>query len=1163
MRFRELHLDAVGPFTNRTLPFAGGAALHLVHGPNEAGKSSALRALTSFLYGFPGQTTDDFLHDYKALRVGATIDGPGGTLRLARRKGNKNTLLDASGAAADGALDGLLSGVAPEMFAAMFGLTLEQLRIGGDALLRGHGDVGQALFGAGAGLGRLREVMDALDKEGAALFKERATKDAVNGALREFREKRKEMKEKSVRPKDWDDAERERADAERALAELRVRLDGLRSAHATKTRLHHALVPFANYRAAVSRLDALAAAGRPNPLRDAFAGERVAAQSGLTAARVRIEQAESELERIAANAAELGADERLLAYATALSELRDDAVKIRSAITDRAKLAEALERETAVAERMLAEFRPGVTLSEADGIRLTDHARKGVQDLIAEAKATRQAHDRAERTAAELTDERARLSSAADEGGDGAERLMRLLEQVRVRRGDADALLKAESAEALAKQAYEESLKALRFWTDGGDGLAACPLPSQTTVAAYRERFDDLAAVRRENAARRKECGERRAWIVDDLAALDRGGALPTEASLAAARGERDDAWRTIRAAWEGGRPPASVGSDAADGYERMVSTADEQADTLRIEAERVAKAAQLREELVRLDAAVAALDADEAGIAARESALTTEWSAEWSALADAPKPPKEMAAWLTDRDGVLALRTAYRDAQAGVETLRGALDGLSANLDAILTDCGEQAPAGEPFAARLSRAEAAVERQREAFVKAQRIRERRADIETRLLPQAQKAAAAAREEWARWQSDWAEAVKALGLEPEASVEAANRALAAHDAFFAEWTEIRRKAERVAEIDRAKADFDGRVGALLDALGEPRPADPAAAVEAMYAGLAAQQKAAERRAQLAADRTRHEDTRNAARIEGSVHEESLKRLCAEAGVESPDDLPEAERRWEEWRRIAAERDGAEEEIARFAGTRDQADFRASLAEEDAGDLETALGRLDEEIVDADARREAAAKRLAQAEAALNAMDHAEGAAEAAAQAAAALAQAGRHAEDFARLAVARGMLAQAVEQYRKRNEGPVLARASGLFAALTEGSFAGVEPRYGADDQPVLMGLRPEGAPVAVEGMSEGTRDQLYFALRLATLEEYLAHHPPLPFILDDVFVSFDDARAIAALNALRGVAAKTQVICFTHHRHLVELAQQVYGGELDLIELDRAGNGA
>ena len=88
------------------------------------------------------------------------------------------------------------------------------------------------------------------------------------------------------------------------------------------------------------------------------------------------------------------------------------------------------------------------------------------------------------------------------------------------------------------------------------------------------------------------------------------------------------------------------------------------------------------------------------------------------------------------------------------------------------------------------------------------------------------------------------------------------------------------------------------------------------------------------------------------------------------------------------------------------------------------------------------------------------------------------------------------------------------------------------------------VGVRPAGQTVPLAGMSDGTLDQLYLALRIASLEHYFAAHEPAPFIVDDVLLNFDDARASAALAALNTLSAKTQIIFFTHHRRLVELAE-------------------
>ena len=54
MRLLRLHLLAFGPFTGQVLDFGeAGQRLVLVHGPNEAGKSSALRAVSDLRFGIP------------------------------------------------------------------------------------------------------------------------------------------------------------------------------------------------------------------------------------------------------------------------------------------------------------------------------------------------------------------------------------------------------------------------------------------------------------------------------------------------------------------------------------------------------------------------------------------------------------------------------------------------------------------------------------------------------------------------------------------------------------------------------------------------------------------------------------------------------------------------------------------------------------------------------------------------------------------------------------------------------------------------------------------------------------------------------------------------------------------------------------------------------
>ena len=124
----------------------------------------------------------------------------------------------------------------------------------------------------------------------------------------------------------------------------------------------------------------------------------------------------------------------------------------------------------------------------------------------------------------------------------------------------------------------------------------------------------------------------------------------------------------------------------------------------------------------------------------------------------------------------------------------------------------------------------------------------------------------------------------------------------------------------------------------------------------------------------------------------------------------------------------------------------------------------------------------------------------------------------------------------------QKNEGPVLGRASDLFRRLTLGSFEALRIEFDDDrGEQVVAGVRPNSKTVVPTAMSEGTCDQLYLALRLASLEIWLKRGEPMPFIVDDILVSFDNPRAVATLKILAELSTQTQVIFFAHHEHLVD----------------------
>jgi uncharacterized protein YhaN len=128
------------------------------------------------------------------------------------------------------------------------------------------------------------------------------------------------------------------------------------------------------------------------------------------------------------------------------------------------------------------------------------------------------------------------------------------------------------------------------------------------------------------------------------------------------------------------------------------------------------------------------------------------------------------------------------------------------------------------------------------------------------------------------------------------------------------------------------------------------------------------------------------------------------------------------------------------------------------------------------------------------------------------------------------------LLQWAIERYRLEKQAPLLKRAGTVFATLTGGSFKELRAEFDEHDKVHLVGVRPDGSAIPVSGMSTGSDDQLYLALRVAAVEDSLGHGTQLPFIADDLFINFDDDRAAAGFKVLGDLAKKTQVIFFTHY---------------------------
>lgn len=127
--------------------------------------------------------------------------------------------------------------------------------------------------------------------------------------------------------------------------------------------------------------------------------------------------------------------------------------------------------------------------------------------------------------------------------------------------------------------------------------------------------------------------------------------------------------------------------------------------------------------------------------------------------------------------------------------------------------------------------------------------------------------------------------------------------------------------------------------------------------------------------------------------------------------------------------------------------------------------------------------------------------------------------------------------------FERRHQPAALIRASQLLEKLTCGRYQRVWSPLGARQ---LFVCDDRGRDLPAAALSHGTREQLFFAVRMAVVDELAQQGTLLPLILDDVFVNFDERRAAAAVETLlEFAAAGRQILLFTCHAHLTSLFEK------------------
>jgi len=1152
VRLKQLDLIKYGKFDGEALSFPRAEHdFHLIVGPNEAGKSTVRNAISELLFGMAHKTPLAFRHDVSELRLGGVLESAEGEVKLHRARGKNSLRTPADEKLPEDYLTPLLGGVSKEFFEQMFGLDHDRLIEGGRSILDASKDLGRVLFQSASGVASLGPVRDGLETRLRELWSNRAAGSEYAQAETRYKEAKKEFEVTQVRTKVWVDARLELERVDMAIIDIkdkRLQLETLRSRLERIRRLAPLMTDLK------SREAEYAALGEGVEFPPSAYADLVKAQADIAAAEQLLQARMKDLEARRQDKDTIETDATVLALAEDIEALNDTRSAClnhsRELFLKQAEVERLLEECIAAARQIAWPDEEQALRNQLPSQLALDALHNLLQQHALLFQSYTNAADAVNQKQLELDELNARLNKLV---------LVKVPEALRQAYTNALTFKNSLTEQASFQVGLEEaqrtlhkSLLSLGPWEKPVVELKKMVMPSLARATTFQHQAREAAQAVKHARERLQDSGSEMQRLMFEEKHFIESNKVVTQAEVAQARTNRDSAWNDIK----GGAVTLQAGASKLDSALRL---ADELVDGLLMTASDAAKLASIRQQL---ELAQAAQYRDEQALATRETELTAifqQWDALMATAGLSGLALDDFAEWMTRRDAVFIAEDEMYKSQQRLTRERQAYEEAKFNLlEAFLASDGA-AENAKDLALLVSDVAIYMQKADAASLQKAHLAEQQEQAERILKALLLKQEAAA-QAYEGWKVNWHQALINSKLDKAVTdVTQAAAVLALANLIMKNFVAIADLQRNGIELLRAELDAFGaeahRVCGLLNL--EAISSDLNEVVRLLVARLRSAQKA-EQAEQLAVHALREAVQRKEETTVSLAEAEArIQPLLDLAGVSRIHEaLPLAERS-DKRRTVRAAINHAMASLLKEGEGLSREQIEIEIAGQDPAALLAQLEQTKRALAELIEQESALVQQQVTARQAFDAINGAANAATAEAKRQEALAAMGDVAEQYVQLATARRLLKWAIDQYRDQKQGPMLQRAGEIFAQLTLGHFSRLVADYEMNP-PALFAKRNTGKQVDVTGLSEGTRDQLFLALRIAALELHLNSAVAMPFIADDLFVNFDDERSKAGFAALRELSGHTQVIFLTHHTHLIPLIEEVMRGSLNVIELHR-----
>ncbi len=1175
MRINKLRLIRYGHFTDENLEFpnpASGSDFHLIYGPNEAGKSSARLALEDFLFDIPNRSTYGYKHGSSNMQIGAQIQSNGVEFEAVRRKGRANTLRDpeTNEALTDGdrELLTLLHHTSRETFNRMFSLDHDRLHKGGQSMLDAEDDVGRALFAATAGLLDLQETLDVWKAEASQLWAPNRSKSRIYYQAKDrFDEASKRVAESSVLARDWENLHRALEDVDRQLSAVREEIDALEPRQRKLSRIRRLKAKVSRYYEVDRQISELGAVMElaQNSM-ETLNG--LVSQSQIHAARINV--IEQRIGQLKAERDTLTLDEKTLADKTDIEELNERRPQVEKSKLDLPKHEEDLREEltkfqylsdrlgwssltpSEVAERIPTRESGRLSrklISQKDTL---DEKEKNCRDLLKSATRNREKLEEDLNDIGPVVD--ADLLNATIETTQREQIALSNLPRLRRQ-------LKNQSHET--KRIRETLNPAVSDTTD----LESLSVPSREVILNM---LDDVRSVEQEQAIQRgrlKDAERQVRAIEEQIDSFLKDEKLVTEEDLQSLRSERDELWKSLKAdflADSSTDRPSSAGLrnpiDRAREYEDKIGESDALADKRFENAKSEARHKEMIRTREQLERGLRDLRERASDIDDDFQRIQSRWKSLWEKVPFEVGDPATMLAWRETRDSLLSSMRTEAELRTEVEQLTELEKQSRQRLCQVLGEFSEETEQLE-----FDSLAEALAYSRDRAAKIQDTNSARKSI-TANLKAARNELNHRSEDWEtiqqesqEWSSEWFNALSNINLPDSESTRQVAEKLELLDELRDVSARIDDlKKNRISPIQSEIQEFEDRVRSKVqDEYPDLDRGEPIDIIRQLKERLDSSLRTNTRKEELAKQLSDQEDQKEKVIEEQRDTSIKIDQMRALVGARDTEALRSCIRKSDELRSCRDEQSRLQEELRSDGDGLSLSELKTECdSVEDLDAARSEESRLESQLEKWRQAEKELLPRQTEAQMQLNEISGSDEAARAEFEKECALAEMKDAIEKYIPIRASALVLEWAIERFRKERQGPLLKRASEIFNALTLGSFAQIEVQVDGN-KPALVAYRNNNDEVRLPGLSEGSLDQLYLAMRVAAIEEHVkGTNASIPFVADDLFTNFDDARATAGLKVLLELSRKCQILFFTHHRHLVDLALEFAPDQVTVTEL-------